>query len=69
MYTTIPILVAITTFMTYIALGNTLNVATALTALALFEILRFPLFMLPTVSVKMILIACLLSYFVSIGFK
>jgi len=55
--------------MTYIALGNTLNVATALTALALFEILRFPLFMLPTVSVKMILIACLLSYFVCIGFK
>jgi ATP-binding cassette subfamily C (CFTR/MRP) protein 1 len=45
----IPLLVAILTFMTYVALGNTLTVATALTSLALFEVLRFPLFMLPQV--------------------
>lgn len=46
---TIPLLVSITTFVTYVALGNNLDVATALTSLALFEVLRFPLFMLPQV--------------------
>ena len=30
--------------------GNTLHVSTALTSLSLFEILRFPLTMLPTVG-------------------
>lgn len=49
MYTAIPLLVAILTFTSYIALGNTLDVATALTSLALFDLLRFPLFMLPQV--------------------
>jgi hypothetical protein len=34
---------------TYIATGHTLDVATALTSLALFEIIRFPLIMLPNV--------------------
>jgi ABC-type multidrug transport system fused ATPase/permease subunit len=48
-FTTVPLIVAIVTFMAYIGLGNTLDVATALTSLALFEILRFPLFMLPNV--------------------
>ncbi len=48
-FTTIPILVGVCTFIAYIALGNTLDVATALTSLALFDILRFPLFMLPNV--------------------
>lgn len=57
LYTTIPIMVAIVTFVTYTALGNQLHVATALTALALFEILRFPLFMLPNVS-------CLIRVFI-----
>jgi ABC-type multidrug transport system fused ATPase/permease subunit len=47
--TSIPLLVSTTTFITYIALGNSLDVATALTSLALFEVLRFPLFMLPQV--------------------
>jgi hypothetical protein len=51
LYTAIPLLVAILTFTSYIALGNTLDVATALTSLALFDLLRFPLFMLPMVSV------------------
>jgi ABC-type multidrug transport system fused ATPase/permease subunit len=41
--------VGICTFTAYIALGNDLDVATALTSLALFEILRFPLYMLPNV--------------------
>jgi ABC-type multidrug transport system fused ATPase/permease subunit len=45
----IPLMVAIFTFMTYVSLGNELTVATALTSLALFEVLRFPLFMLPQV--------------------
>jgi ABC-type multidrug transport system fused ATPase/permease subunit len=49
LYTTIPLAVGICTFTAYIASGHTLTVATALTSLALFEILRFPLFMLPMV--------------------
>ena len=48
-FTTVPLLVSIVTFATYIGVGNELDVATALTSLALFEILRFPLFMLPNV--------------------
>ena len=49
-YYSIPLLVSISTFTTYILLGNeTLSVATALTSLALFDLLRFPLFMLPNV--------------------
>lgn len=42
-----PLLVSLCTFTPYVLSGHTLDVATALTALALFEILRFPLFMLP----------------------
>ena len=45
----IPLLVALATFLTFILSGGVLDVAIALPALALFEILRFPLFMLPTV--------------------
>jgi ATP-binding cassette subfamily C (CFTR/MRP) protein 1 len=52
LYTAIPLLVAIMTFTSYIALGHTLDVATALTSLALFDLLRFPLFMLPMVSLQ-----------------
>jgi ATP-binding cassette, subfamily C (CFTR/MRP), member 1 len=43
-----PLAVALSTFTAYVMLGNNLDVATALTSLALFEIIRFPLFMLPT---------------------
>lgn len=43
-----PLAVALATFTAYVMLGNNLDVATALTSLALFEIIRFPLFMLPT---------------------
>lgn len=42
-----PLAVALATFAAYVLSGNELDVATALTSLALFDILRFPLFMLP----------------------
>jgi ATP-binding cassette, subfamily C (CFTR/MRP), member 1 len=42
-----PLAVAIATFSVHVWLGHKLDVATALTSLALFDILRFPLFMLP----------------------
>lgn len=45
----VPLLVAIATFSLYVYNGNDLDVATALTSLSLFDILRFPLSMLPTV--------------------
>ncbi|DBA02320.1 TPA: hypothetical protein N0F65_006195 [Lagenidium giganteum] len=48
-YTLVPALVTVVSFWTYVLLGNTLDVGTALTSLALFNILRFPLFMLPQV--------------------
>lgn len=46
-WTFTPLLVAVATFAAYIWSGHVLDVASALTALALFNILRFPLFMLP----------------------
>jgi ATP-binding cassette subfamily C (CFTR/MRP) protein 1 len=50
MWSAVPLLIAVCTFGAYVAIaGQFLDVASALTALALFEILRFPLFMLPTV--------------------
>lgn len=48
-YTAIPLIVAIVTFAAFIGAGNVLEVETALTSLALFNILQFPLFMLPNV--------------------
>lgn len=45
----VPTLVTTVSFFTYVKLGHVLDVATALTSLALFDILRFPLFMLPNV--------------------
>jgi ATP-binding cassette subfamily C (CFTR/MRP) protein 1 len=44
-----PLLVALATFAAYVWSGHQLDVASALTALALFDILRFPLAMLPQV--------------------
>lgn len=44
-----PLAVALATLSAYIWSGHKLEVASALTALALFDILRFPLFMLPQV--------------------
>ena len=45
MWSTVPLLVGMATFATYTLTGNELDVASALTALALFDILRLPLFM------------------------
>ncbi|CAH0481730.1 unnamed protein product [Peronospora belbahrii] len=45
----VPSLVTVVSFSAYVMLGYTLDVGTALTSLALFNILRFPLFMLPQV--------------------
>ena len=45
----LPLFVALATFANYAMLGNTLDVASALPSFALFDILRFPLFMLPQV--------------------
>ncbi|KAG1697029.1 hypothetical protein DVH05_017416 [Phytophthora capsici] len=45
----VPSLVTVVSFSAYVLLGHTLDVGTALTSLALFNILRFPLFMLPQV--------------------
>lgn len=48
-YSSAPLLVALATFAAFTALGETLDVATALTALALFDIIRFPMIMLPQI--------------------
>lgn len=49
LWTFTPLLVALATFASYVFSGNNLDVASALTALSLFDILRFPLFMLPQI--------------------
>jgi ATP-binding cassette, subfamily C (CFTR/MRP), member 1 len=50
MWSAIPLLIALGTFGAYVTIaGHALDVASALTALALFEIMRFPLFMFPRV--------------------
>jgi len=54
LWSAVPLLVALATFATYVFLGNDLDVASALTALALFDILRFPLFMLPQIINRMV---------------
>jgi len=47
MWTFTPLAVALATFAAYVWSGHVLDVASALTALALFDILQFPLVMLP----------------------
>lgn len=49
LWTFTPLMVALATFSAYVWSGHVLDVASALTSLALFEILRFPLFMLPQI--------------------
>ena len=43
----IPTIVPVVTFSAYLLLGNSLSSAKAFTALALFNVLRFPVFLLP----------------------
>lgn len=54
LWSAVPLAVAVATFGAYVASGNNLDVATALTSLALFDILRFPLFMLPQIINNMV---------------
>jgi len=54
LWTAVPLLVALATFAAFVISGNKLEVANALTSLALFEILRFPLFMLPNVINRLV---------------
>ena len=56
-----PLGVALATFAAYVLSGNELDVATALTSLALFDIIRFPLFMLPN-SKPGLIVSLLLGY-------
>jgi ABC-type multidrug transport system fused ATPase/permease subunit len=49
LWSAVPLTVAVSTFAAYVVSGHSLDVSTALTSLALFDILRFPLFMLPQI--------------------
>ena len=49
LWSAVPLTVSLSTFTAYVFSGNNLDVATALTSVALFDILRFPLFMLPQI--------------------
>ncbi|KAL3925928.1 MAG: hypothetical protein SGILL_000071 [Bacillariaceae sp.] len=50
LWSAVPLLIAVSTFAAYVGIAKqSLDVASALTALSLFEILKFPLFMLPYV--------------------
>ena len=59
LYTFTPMAVALATFGAYVWLGHNLDVASALTALALFNVLQFPLAMLPSSKY------CLLSEYIA----
>lgn len=54
MYGSAPLMVALATFAAYTLSGNNLDVAEALTALALFDIIRFPMFMLPQIINRLV---------------
>ena len=53
-WSAVPLLISLATFTAYVLSGHALEVSSALTALALFDILRFPLFMLPNVINNMV---------------
>lgn len=53
-----PLMVALATFSVYLWSGHRLDVASALTALSLFDLLRFPLFMLPQSKLSPSLVFC-----------
>jgi len=62
---TTPLIVSLVTFAVYVGTGNELDAQTAFTALSLFNILRFPLNILPTTVAQVVgklieLIACIL---------
>jgi ABC-type multidrug transport system fused ATPase/permease subunit len=49
-----PILVSLTSFATFVSLGNTLDVATAFTALILFGMIRLPLNTIPSFTTRVL---------------
>merc|ERR1719218_344433 len=53
-FTATPLIVTSATFVVYAALGNTLTAATAFTSLSLFNILRFPLTVVPMMITRVI---------------
>lgn len=54
MWMSTPLFVSIVTFMTYTLAGYDLNATTAFTALSLFNILRFPLNVLPSIITQVV---------------
>jgi ATP-binding cassette, subfamily C (CFTR/MRP), member 1 len=54
LWSAVPLAIALGTFAAYVVSGHNLTVSTALTSLALFDILRFPLFMLPQIINKIV---------------
>jgi len=54
LFTATPLLVTLCTFAVYTILGNKLTAATAFTALSLFNILRFPLLVIPMMITRVI---------------
>ncbi|KAJ8487830.1 hypothetical protein ONZ51_g3940 [Trametes cubensis] len=53
-WTCAPILVSVTAFFTYIAQGNELTIGTAFTSIALFQMIRLPLNVIPSFLVQLI---------------
>ena len=53
-FTSVPIFVTLATFIMYSALGNKLTAATAFTSLSLFQIIRFPLLIVPMIITRLI---------------
>eukprot|EP00934_Nitzschia_sp_Nitz4_P007307 Nitzschia sp. Nitz4//scaffold4_size323378//100305//104932//NITZ4_000644-RA/size323378-snap-gene-0.448-mRNA-1//-1//CDS//3329553351//7297//frame0 len=54
LWSAVPLTVALAVFAAYVLSGHDLEVSRALTALALFDLLRFPLFMLPGIVNRMV---------------
>ena len=51
----VPILVSVVTFLCYVLTGKTLEPAEAFTSIALFDVLRWPMFLLPTVIAQVVI--------------
>ena len=49
MWSAVPVLVSVTSFTVFTLMGNDLSPATAFVSLSLFNILRFPLAVLPSI--------------------
>eukprot|EP00310_Coccolithus_braarudii_P011993 CAMPEP_0183370054 /NCGR_PEP_ID=MMETSP0164_2-20130417/101356_1 /TAXON_ID=221442 /ORGANISM="Coccolithus pelagicus ssp braarudi, Strain PLY182g" /LENGTH=124 /DNA_ID=CAMNT_0025546387 /DNA_START=11 /DNA_END=382 /DNA_ORIENTATION=+ len=54
LFTATPVLVTCTTFVLYTVLGNKLTAATAYTSLTLFNLLRFPIVVIPLMITRVI---------------